>query len=311
MALHHKQISISRSVIAYTLYPVILLTSMFSAWYLFSTGHSVMTSMLIPVLCANTLIWIFEFVQPFNLDWRPSGRSLRLDIFYATSTSLLITPALKWGMLTLITQLDLTSSGVQVWPTDWSLFIQVPLAILAADLIIYGTHRWMHRSNAGWKIHIIHHSTERMHLWAASRSHVLNVILIYTGEVGVLLLLGISTEALVLFTVFTAINGVFEHSNIDLRYGFLNRVLSTADVHRVHHATDVSVSNHNFGTSTCIWDQVFGTYSLPDAPIRVQGILTHSLPENYWAQLKAPFNLDNHVTPPDLGITTGRNDSLH
>jgi sterol desaturase/sphingolipid hydroxylase (fatty acid hydroxylase superfamily) len=255
--------------------------------------------MLIPVLCANLIIWAFEFIQPFNLDWRPPGKSLRLDILYAVSTSLLITPLLKVGMLFLIVKHDIISSGIQIWPNDWPLYLQVPLAILVADLVVYCAHRWMHLSDTGWKIHIIHHSTEKMHFWAGSRSHVLNVILIYTGEVGVLLLMGVNTETLAMFTVFTAINGVIEHSNIELRFGFLNRIFSTADLHRVHHSTNIAVSNHNFGTATCIWDQIFGTYSLPSEPVRIQGILMHALPENYWGQLKAPFMLYRYEVQPE------------
>ena len=96
--MNHSKLPIAQTIVAYALYPTLILAGLSATWYLYNSGHSVMFAMLIPVLCANLIIWAFEFIQPFNLDWRPPGKSLRLDILYAVSTSLLITPLLKLGL---------------------------------------------------------------------------------------------------------------------------------------------------------------------------------------------------------------------
>lgn len=280
--------------ISYALFPTVMAFGLFLSWSLRQADFSVTASMVSALIVANTIIWAFEFIQPFEISWRPPAQSLTLDIIYALSTSLFITPLFKLGMVSLIDHYNLGSSALNIWPHTWPLFFQVCLAILLADLVVYTVHRWMHSTKIGWRLHVIHHSTKYMNFWAGSRSHVFNVALVYIGEVGLLLLLGINTETLAFFTVFIAINGVFEHANIELKHGFLNRIISTAEVHRVHHSTNWDYSNSNFGTSTTVWDQVFGTYCLPEEEIRVQGIVMHQIPEKYLEQLKAPFVLDRY-----------------
>jgi len=245
-------------------------------------------------LISNAIVWATEFYIPFNEQWRPSKKILSIDIAHALITALFVTPILKMLLLAGLVKYDLASSGLGLWPSAWPLILQILLAILLADLLIYLLHRLMHATELGWKIHVVHHTTEKMHFWASSRTHPINSIIVYTTEVGVLLLLGISTEALAIWTVFMSVNGLLSHCNIDLRLGVLNRIFSTADVHRVHHSTNWEFSNSNFGNTTCIWDQVFGTYKLPIEPIRIQGIQMHKIPENYLDHMKAPFVLDHY-----------------
>jgi sterol desaturase/sphingolipid hydroxylase (fatty acid hydroxylase superfamily) len=230
----------------------------------------------------------------FELNWRPTKKILKIDILHSLITSLMVTPFMKFLILAFLMKYHESLNFLNIWPSDLSFLIQIPLAILLADLLIYISHRFMHATDLGWRIHVIHHTTTKMNIWAASRTHPLNSMLVYTTEIGVLLILGIKPEVLAIWTVFMSVNGLFEHCNIDLRLGFLNRVFATSDVHRVHHSSNWENSNSNFGNTTVIWDQVFKTYNLPAEPIREQGIKMHHIPESYIDHMKAPFLLNKY-----------------
>jgi hypothetical protein len=55
--------------------------------------------------------------------------------------------------------------------------IQLPLAIVVADLSQYATHRAFHRIPFLWRFHAIHHSIETMDWVAGSRSHYIDILL--------------------------------------------------------------------------------------------------------------------------------------
>lgn len=288
----HRKLKKCQAILAYSLYPLVTLLAMIAAWSLLERGHSPIYSMGVPVVIANLIIWIGEFILPYELKWRPSLKVLSIDILHTLVSAKVLTPIVKILIIGAISKYSLVTTGI--WPTQWPLALQVMLAILIADFLIYSAHRWMHATKIGWRIHILHHTPTKLHFWASARSHPLNVVLVYTIEVGVLLLLGISVEALVVWTVFMSINGLFEHCNVDIRPGFLNYIFATSDVHRVHHSPNWDYSNSNFGNTTVIWDQIFGTFCLPAKPIKDVGIQMHKVPENYIDHMILPFNMKKY-----------------
>jgi sterol desaturase/sphingolipid hydroxylase (fatty acid hydroxylase superfamily) len=128
---------------------------------------------------------------------------------------------------------------------------------------------------------------------ASARTHPLNAVLTLACETGPLILLGITPEALAAWTVVKAVNGLLQHSNIELRPGWLSYVMATSDVHRYHHSVHLDESNTNFGNTTMIWDHVFRTFHLPagESAGDAVGVADAHIPESYWAHLTLPFNL--------------------
>ena len=87
-----------------------------------------------------------------------------------------------------------------------------------------------------------------------------------------------------------SVNGLFQHSNVKLRYGWLNYVVGSAETHRWHHARDPKVASCNFGNTTIVWDLVFGTWHLPrDRSIEDIGIPDRAYPRTFWRQMAQPF----------------------
>ena len=90
----------------------------------------------------------------------------------------------------------------------------------------------------------------------------------------------------------TAVHGLFQHSNIQLRFGPLNWLFSMAELHRWHHSRTLAEANSNFGQTISVWDWVFGTRYLPrdrapPADIGLMGL--PRFPATWLAQLAAPF----------------------
>jgi sterol desaturase/sphingolipid hydroxylase (fatty acid hydroxylase superfamily) len=140
-----------------------------------------------------------------------------------------------------------------------------------------------------------------MYVFAAGRNHPLNVALTYAALTLPAMLLGADPQILALHSVFNALLGLAQHSNVDFRTGAIGWVLSTPELHRWHHSSDEAESKHNFGTDTAIWDWVFGTRHAPvhPSPARV-GLPNLALPLNYLRHLGAPFALRRYQVRPSV-----------
>ena len=77
------------------------------------------------------------------------------------------------------------------------------------------------------------------------------------------MVLGCGVETLALFTLVTAVHGIFQHANLQLRLGSLNHFFSMAELHRWHHSKSMEEANHNYGQTVIVWDTLFGTRFLP------------------------------------------------
>jgi hypothetical protein len=97
-------------------------------------------------------------------------------------------------------------------------------------------------------------------------------------------------EVLTTYLVFYGINGFFQHSNIKVKYGILNYIISSSELHRWHHSEIPRESNGNYGNNLIIWDIIFGTWFLPkNRSVETIGLRNRNFPKDYISQLKAPF----------------------
>jgi sterol desaturase/sphingolipid hydroxylase (fatty acid hydroxylase superfamily) len=182
--------------------------------------------------------------------------------------------------------------GASPWPASLPLPLQFVLALLVAELGYYWGHRLSHEIPLLWRVHATHHSVRRLYWLNSGHFHPLDNLLGYALEVSPLLLLGIGREALLLYSVFTSVNGMLKHSNVAMRLGPLNWILSSADLHRWHHAPEPRDGNTNYGANLILWDIVFGTRHLPGArrpPERIGLDGLPGFPRGFLGQLAAPF----------------------
>jgi len=144
--------------------------------------------------------------------------------------------------------------------------IFVPLVL--HDLWLYPAHRLEHRVPLLWAFHRIHHSDEQMNTSTWARDQFLQVgwrafFSIFTLGLIVDLDLSEAGKAALYSNVFLMALSMFYHSAIRVRLPWLDRVLVTPQVHRIHHAVDPRYYNKNFADALPIFDILFGTYHRP------------------------------------------------
>ena len=144
--------------------------------------------------------------------------------------------------------------------------IFVPLVL--HDLWFYWSHRIEHRVPALWAFHRIHHSDERINTSTWARDHFLqnswrSFFSIFTLGLLVDLDLSEAGKAALYSQMFLMALSMFYHSAIRIRLSWLDRVLVTPQVHRIHHAVDPVYHNRNFADALPIFDILFGTFHRP------------------------------------------------
>ncbi len=177
-----------------------------------------------------------------------------------------------------------------VWPHAWPVYAQTLLMMFAAEFMRYWLHRLAHAWIPFWQFHAVHHSPHKLYWINVGRFHPIEKALQFLFDALPFIVLGVSEEVLALYFVFYAINGFFQHCNIELRLGFFNYLISGPELHRWHHSKFVKESNNNYGNNLIIWDLIFGTWFLPkDRLVGELGLINRKYPINFTSQLKTPF----------------------
>jgi sterol desaturase/sphingolipid hydroxylase (fatty acid hydroxylase superfamily) len=147
---------------------------------------------------------------------------------------------------------------------DWPAWLEIVLAVVLLDLVLWTQHFLLHRVSWLWRLHAVHHNDHDFDIATGLRFHPLEVV--YTGSclsVGIVVL-GASPLAVVLYLLRLTLVEFFTHANIGLPAGFEGRVrwlFVTPYYHRLHHSQDRSEQNSNFAAGLLsIWDRLFGTY---------------------------------------------------
>jgi len=141
--------------------------------------------------------------------------------------------------------------------------LEILLAVVLLDLMIYVQHVVVHYVPLFWWFHIVHHSDLDLDVSSGLRFHPVEIMGSMALKIALVFLLGPSPLAVVIFE--SILNGMamFSHSNVRLPLKFdrlLRLLLVTPDMHRIHHSVEVRETNSNFGFNLSIWDRMFGTY---------------------------------------------------
>ena len=141
-----------------------------------------------------------------------------------------------------------------------------PVAIVVLDLAQYLFHRAMHRFTWLWRFHQIHHSDVDVDLTTSFRFHPVETLLWAAFHLSLVLVLGIPTDAILLYWLLVNVSNFFGHGNVLLPEPvdrMLLTLLITPSAHRLHHSVDYAASNSNFGNIFVLWDKWLKTYVYP------------------------------------------------
>lgn len=177
------------------------------------------------------------------------------------------------------------------------LWAELIIAIIILDLAIYAQHVATHKFPLLWALHKVHHADRDIDASTGIRFHPLEIALSMVFKMAVICAIGASAIAVLIFEI--ALNGfaLFNHANIRLPKSLdamLRLIIVTPDMHRVHHSTERTEQNRNFGFSVPYWDWLFRTYQAqPSAGHNEMsiGLAEHqsSEPASLWWSLFLPF----------------------
>jgi sterol desaturase/sphingolipid hydroxylase (fatty acid hydroxylase superfamily) len=244
----------------------------------------------IALVGVGALIIVLELLMP-DRPRRATPRMIWTDLLHNVLSAGLVSTLVRAGLFAAFLWLATSASavvGAGLWPTQWPLALQLVVAAILGELGNYWMHRLFHRVDVLWRVNALHHSPAHLYLLASGRSHPINAALVHVTQVAPAILLGASPELVALLAVFTAVTGLLQHCNAEMRTEWLNWLIATPDLHRIHHSTNFDESNTNFGNNLMIWDIVFRTWR-PGPPPVAYGVPGVAWPETYLGQLASPF----------------------
>ena len=173
---------------------------------------------------------------------------------------------------------------------DWLVF---PASLILLDLVLYWHHRLFHEIPFLWRWHGAHHSDRTLNVTSGLRFHP-GEALISTGiKAAAVLLIGAPALAVICFEILLNGASLFNHANWRLGRvdGWLQKLIVTPDMHRLHHSRTPQESRMNYGFFLSVWDRLFGSYQRE--PLQAHEVIDLGLAEaendSFLAALTHPF----------------------
>ncbi|MEQ1509874.1 MAG: sterol desaturase family protein [Sphingopyxis sp.] len=153
--------------------------------------------------------------------------------------------------------------------------------IITMDFAIYWQHRAMHMVQWGWALHRLHHADTGFDVTTGVRFNPGEALVSMLYKAAIVLMLGASPAAVIMFEAYLALFSLFEHANLRLPApldAMLRRFWVTPAVHAIHHSAHGQDHNHNYGFAIGVWDHLFGTYLAQAAGPKI-GLPTRVAPD--------------------------------
>ncbi|HWX37278.1 MAG TPA: sterol desaturase family protein [Steroidobacteraceae bacterium] len=135
---------------------------------------------------------------------------------------------------------------------------------LLLDLMRYAVHRCEHAVPLFWRFHALHHSDPDVDVTTSVRHHPIEYVVASAVYWLAMLLLNVPVVVVVSHGLAVFGTASLQHGNIRLPEWlerWLQPVVVTPDMHRIHHSVIFNQANSNYGAVLSIWDRLFGTYT--------------------------------------------------
>ncbi|MGR8978581.1 MAG: sterol desaturase family protein [Gammaproteobacteria bacterium] len=155
-------------------------------------------------------------------------------------------------------------------------WLTVTATLLILDFAIYCQHIILHKWPLLWRLHQVHHTDLEFDATTAVRFHPLEIVLSMIYKVACIYLIGADPAAVIAFEIILNGAATFNHSNVYISPAGDKRLrlfIITPDMHRIHHSTEPSEIDSNYGFSISLWDRLCKTYTAdPKQPHTVMPI---------------------------------------
>lgn len=142
-------------------------------------------------------------------------------------------------------------------PLAWWSWIAI---FLWNDLAYYLDHRIGHRVGFFWAFHHAHHSSQELNFTTASRGCIFDNMPRTAMMLGAAFL-GFDPAQVVAMEILKNVWGIFNHTRLVDKMGWLEGIMATPSHHRVHHGTNPDYLDKNYGQVLIVWDRMFGTFA--------------------------------------------------
>ncbi len=154
-------------------------------------------------------------------------------------------------------------------PHTWWTWV---LAVIVADFTYYWMHRWEHEVRIFWAHHSVHHSSPEFNLTTALRIAWVDAVIEWIFFIPMILIGFDVVQTIIALSIVVAYQTLIHTEKVG-KLGWLDKVLNTPSVHRVHHGKNPQYIDKNYGGILIIWDRLFGTYE-PEVEKVIYGITT-------------------------------------
>jgi sterol desaturase/sphingolipid hydroxylase (fatty acid hydroxylase superfamily) len=193
---------------------------------------------------------IFDISTKRRLGWKETMANVAIEIGNRILDSTVIGAVFIIGFL-FVEEFAVAKIAVTWW--SWL------LAIIAVDFTYYWMHRIEHERRILWAVHSVHHSSQEYNLTTALRLSWLESLYEWLFFLP-LLLIGFDAVQILASLFAVVLYQTWIHTEKVGKLGWLDGILNTPSVHRVHHATNADYIDKNYGGILIIWDKLFGTY---------------------------------------------------
>ena len=189
------------------------------------------------------------------------------------------------------------SIGLDIWPHEWPLLVQLSMVFFFSELLWYWMHRAEHRWSLVWRLsgHGFHHSFKKLGALNFGLNHPVEYFFIVLPSALVELTFGVGVAAAGA-AILTVTQASIAHANIALNTHWIGLLFTTNKYHICHHSAVLEESNTNYGCSAIIWDRVFKTFL--DKTTAEAG--TGPTEPTMWGKFLMPFK-----EPEDTAIAPG------
>jgi sterol desaturase/sphingolipid hydroxylase (fatty acid hydroxylase superfamily) len=243
-------------------------------------------------LLGSAIIFILiEKALPYKKDQPSIREEWGLDMIHFTINHLLIGISLlvannfaptffAWAQWSLVQDL------ISTLPFLLELF----LCVLFADLFQYTVHRCLHAFPWLWRIHSVHHCPHFMDWLSGSRQHFIELVITRSMVLVPIFVLGFERTIIDAYVIIVGFQAVLNHTNAQINFGFLEKIIVTPQFHHWHHSSDRNAIDKNFAAHFSFIDTIFGSRvkSKEEWP-KKYGITGRQLPPKYLSHLLYPF----------------------
>jgi len=149
------------------------------------------------------------------------------------------------------------------WPIA-DVGLSLVAGFLLVDFLRYLVHRCEHAVPLFWRFHALHHSDPDVDVTTSVRHHPVEYVAASAVYWFAVILLDVPASVVLSHGLAVFGMAAVQHGNVrvpEWLERWLQLVLVTIDMHRIHHSVVYRQANSNYGAVLSIWDRIFGTYA--------------------------------------------------